>query len=119
MFTPISIDSSFLSLSADLLPDTSGLAPLSLPPEFLRSQPLQAPDAVLRFQSALPGSMLPSESASQETSPAQLSAFPLHTIPVAPADRQNSSSPAPPALDSSPHPQHSQLYLCFSPYVSS
>lgn len=54
---PVSLDFALLSTVTNLLPDTSGLTPLSLPEEFLSrdntSQPQPSPDAIRRFQSAL------------------------------------------------------------------
>ena len=84
MLTPISMDSSFLSLAADLLPDTSGLAPLSLPDEFLSGQnsspPPPSPEAIRRFQSAL------SSDTPSTTTPSPLQAL-----------STSLSSPSPPA----------------------
>lgn len=90
---------------ASLLPDTSDLAPLSLPAEFLsRFQTLPDPDAVRRFQSAFSDSVLPRESASQEIPPVQLPSAPLYTIPLALAGQRSSSATPPSSLDSSPLP---------------
>ena len=109
MFSPISIDYSFLSLSADLLPDTSGLAPLTLPPEFLsRSQTPPTPDAIRRFQSAISNPIPPPEATTQETSSAQLPPSPLHALPVtapeqpAPPPAVSDSSSLPPLRVSAP-----------------
>ncbi|MBR4252652.1 MAG: hypothetical protein IKQ15_10215, partial [Kiritimatiellae bacterium] len=94
MFTPISIDSSFLSLSADLLPDTSGLTPLTLPADLLsdhtppRQQP--SPEAIRRFQSAL---------ASDTPSPRQILSSLLPSTPSTPP-----APTPPPPTDSTSSP---------------
>ncbi|MBR6021441.1 MAG: hypothetical protein IK066_03365, partial [Kiritimatiellae bacterium] len=137
---PVSLDFALLSTVTNLLPDTSGLAPLSLPAEFLPkdngSQPPPSPDAIRRFQSALstpPDTPSPSSSlaqtillssASQPPAPPCASPLPqesaplpslpevssLPSVPSTPSEHSSLSPSSPP----SPFPV-SHLPLSFSP----
>ena len=100
---PISTSSAIPSSRdlASLLPDTSGLKPLSLPEEWLslRSQTPLSPDAIRRFQAALSSSLPPFDPAKPEAPAPELPPSPLHAVPFAApvAPETPASVPAPPS----------------------
>ena len=85
---PVSLDFALLSTVTNLLPDTSGLTPLSLPKEFLSrdnaATPQPSPDAIRRFQAAL------------ASVPSSRPAIPLDSFPTSgTVDHPASLSPLP------------------------
>lgn len=96
---PVSLDFARLSTVDNLLPDTSGLAPLSLPEEFLSrdngSQPPPSPEAILRFQSALSDeARTPSPSLSSSLSQSILLSAAGQPAPSAPSTSLPPADPA-------------------------
>ena len=84
---------------ASLLPDTSGLKPLSLPEEWLslRSQTPLPPDAIRRFQDAISASLPPSAPAKPEAPAPELPPSPLHAVPfTAPVAPETPAAVPPP-----------------------
>jgi hypothetical protein len=95
MSEPVSQDLALMAVAANLLPDTSGLAPLSLPEDILRDAPRPrtppSPEAVRRFEAAMAG--LP-EGTGQERLRAAVSLFQSVAMRDLPAD--GSPTPATP-----------------------